>query len=79
MEIEQNKQKAVKEPRWICAVAALPYTDLVASGSSDGFLRLWRVSQDWKKLDQVQQIQMVNFLYFIVETEMNFAKNFPIH
>mmetsp|Transcript_32532 Transcript_32532/g.52712 ORF Transcript_32532/g.52712 Transcript_32532/m.52712 type:complete len:470 (+) Transcript_32532:37-1446(+) len=29
---------------WICSVAACPYTDLAASGSSDGFIRLWKVT-----------------------------------
>jgi len=55
----------VGEPRWICSVAALPYTDLVASGSSDGFLRLWRVGQDWKSLDQIAQFNMVSLKYFL--------------
>ncbi|CAK5034541.1 unnamed protein product [Meloidogyne enterolobii] len=58
----RRANKSVGEPRWICSVAALPYTDLVASGSSDGFLRLWRVGQDWKSLDQIAQFNMPGFI-----------------
>jgi ribosomal RNA-processing protein 9 len=29
--------------QWVTSVAALPFTDLVASGSSDGVIRLWYV------------------------------------
>ena len=54
------KNKSLGEPRWICSVAALPYTDLVASGSSDGYLRLWKVAQDWKSLDQIAQYKLVS-------------------
>jgi ribosomal RNA-processing protein 9 len=57
-----NQEKIVKgEPRWITAVAAQPFTDLVASGSSDGFIRLWKVSPNWKSLDPVDTIEMVYF------------------
>ena len=31
--------------RWITAVAACPRTDLIATGSSDGFVRLWSLSR----------------------------------
>ncbi|CAK5044849.1 unnamed protein product [Meloidogyne enterolobii] len=58
----RKANKSVGEPRWICSVAALPYTDLVASGSSDGFLRLWRVGQDWKSLDQIAQFNVPGFI-----------------
>ncbi|KAJ1948414.1 pre-rRNA processing protein [Linderina macrospora] len=30
-------------PRWITALATVPYTDLVLSASSDGYMRLWRM------------------------------------
>jgi ribosomal RNA-processing protein 9 len=37
-------------PRWITALATLPGTDVVLSGSWDGFIRAWRVSEDKKTL-----------------------------
>ncbi|KAJ5232343.1 hypothetical protein N7468_005299 [Penicillium chermesinum] len=33
-------------PRWITALATLPGTDVVLSGSWDGFIRAWRISDD---------------------------------
>eukprot|EP00741_Cyanophora_paradoxa_P019931 tig00021179_g19236.t1 len=39
---ELSAEGAGPGPPWISAVAACPQTDLVASGSSDGFLRVWR-------------------------------------
>eukprot|EP00455_Lapot_gusevi_P037291 TRINITY_DN4166_c0_g1_i1.p1 TRINITY_DN4166_c0_g1~~TRINITY_DN4166_c0_g1_i1.p1 ORF type:complete len:486 (+),score=100.91 TRINITY_DN4166_c0_g1_i1:70-1527(+) len=33
--------KAAHSGQWICSVAALPYTDLAATGSSDGYVKLW--------------------------------------
>lgn len=62
LDSEKVKNKSKGEPRWICSVAALPYTDLVASGSSDGFLRLWRVAQDWKSIDQIAQYKLLGFI-----------------
>lgn len=33
-------------PRWITALTTLPGTDVVLSGSWDGFIRAWRISDD---------------------------------
>ena len=38
-------------PRWITALVALPYSDLVLSGSWDGQVRAWRVATDKKSLE----------------------------
>lgn len=37
-------------PRWITALAAVPGTDVVLSGSWDGWIRAWRVSEDKKHI-----------------------------
>ncbi|KAH8650912.1 WD40-repeat-containing domain protein [Tricladium varicosporioides] len=39
------------QPRWITALASLPYSDVIISGSWDGYVRVWRVSGDKKKLE----------------------------
>jgi ribosomal RNA-processing protein 9 len=44
---------APPEPRWITALAVVPYSDLVLSGSWDGQVRAWKVSEDKKKLEAV--------------------------
>ena len=37
-------------PRWITALATLPGTDVVLSGSWDGWVRAWRISDDKKTI-----------------------------
>jgi len=39
------------QPRWITALATIPYSDVVLSGSWDGSLRAWKISADKKKLE----------------------------
>jgi ribosomal RNA-processing protein 9 len=41
------------QPRWITALTTIPYSDVVLSGSWDGYVRAWRVSDDKKKLEAV--------------------------
>ena len=42
-----------RQPRWITALATVPYSDLVLSGSWDGEIRAWKVSEDKKRLDAI--------------------------
>ncbi|EEQ34375.1 pre-rRNA processing protein [Microsporum canis] len=37
-------------PRWITALATVPGTDIVLSGSWDGWIRAWEVSEDKRRL-----------------------------
>ncbi|KAI5795679.1 WD40-repeat-containing domain protein [Geopyxis carbonaria] len=39
------------QPRYITALASLPYSDLVFSGSWDGSVRVWRVTGDKRRLE----------------------------
>ncbi|KAJ0395973.1 hypothetical protein P43SY_008989 [Pythium insidiosum] len=53
--------------RWISSVAVMPRTDLVASGSSDGVIRLWRADLTGRALVPVAEIPqagVVNGLCF---------------
>ena len=47
---------------WITAVASAPYTDLVASGSSDGFIRLWRCEKAFRAVLMVHEIPVEGFV-----------------
>lgn len=38
-------------PRWITALTSIPYADVVLSGSWDGYVRAWKVSQDKRKIE----------------------------
>jgi ribosomal RNA-processing protein 9 len=39
-------------PRWITALATIPLADLVLSGSWDGYVRAWRISDDRRRLER---------------------------
>lgn len=45
-----NAQYMRPTPRWITALTTLPGTDIVLSGSWDGWIRAWRISEDRKTL-----------------------------
>ncbi|KAL2068519.1 hypothetical protein VTL71DRAFT_14856 [Oculimacula yallundae] len=40
-------------PRWITALATIPYSDVILTGSWDGQVRAWRVSEDKKRIEAV--------------------------
>ncbi|MCJ1471833.1 pre-rRNA processing protein [Lambiella insularis] len=41
------------QPRWITALATVPYSDLIVSGSWDGWVRVWKISEDKKRIEAV--------------------------
>ncbi|KAI1827535.1 WD40 repeat-like protein [Xylaria intraflava] len=41
------------QPRGITSLRALPYSDLILSGSTDGFIRVWRFDEKEKRLESV--------------------------
>ncbi|KUJ07673.1 WD40 repeat-like protein [Mollisia scopiformis] len=41
------------QPRWITALTTIPYSDVILSGSWDGQVRAWKVSDDKKKIEAV--------------------------
>lgn len=43
-----NSRFLRRMPRWITALATVPGTDIILSGSWDGWIRAWRVSEDKK-------------------------------
>ncbi|RLN92998.1 hypothetical protein BBJ28_00016427 [Nothophytophthora sp. Chile5] len=48
--------------KWISSVAVLPRTDLVASGSSDGFIRLWQADLHERSLTPVATIPLEGYV-----------------
>ena len=50
-EAEPDAKVPERQPRWITALATVPYSDVVLSGSWDGQVRVWRVSEDKKRLE----------------------------
>jgi ribosomal RNA-processing protein 9 len=52
-EVPDPKVPGVPQPRWITALATVPYSDLILSGSWDGWVRVWKVSADKKRIERV--------------------------
>lgn len=53
---EKKPQEEVRPqptPRWITALATIPYSDVILTGSWDGQIRAWRVSDDRKRIERV--------------------------
>ena len=48
--------------RWIVALAHLRHSDLLASGSYDGFVRLWRFAADLSRLEEVAALPAPGFV-----------------
>ncbi|KAI2787440.1 hypothetical protein POX_f07804 [Penicillium oxalicum] len=46
----RNARHMRRMPRWITALATVPGTDVVLSGSWDGWIRAWRISEDKKTI-----------------------------
>lgn len=40
-------------PRWVTALKTIPYSDVIFSGSWDGYVRVWRLSDDKRKIEPV--------------------------
>ncbi|KAI1858075.1 uncharacterized protein JN550_012897 [Neoarthrinium moseri] len=39
------------QPRWITALRTVPYSDVIVSGSWDGCIKLWKLSQDKRSIE----------------------------
>ena len=48
--------------KWITAVGGMRQSDLCASGSSDGQIRLWRFDRNERKIDEVTSVQAPGFV-----------------
>lgn len=51
-----------KEPNWISSISTLTNTDLVASGSHDGYVKLWKCDSGFRSLSPVLNIPVVGFI-----------------
>ncbi|CAI4224228.1 unnamed protein product [Auanema sp. JU1783] len=54
------------EPRWIVSIAAVPYSDFFATGSDDGLLKFWKISEDQRRIIQVYEYSIDGFINSIV-------------
>uniref|UniRef100_A0A8D2LKJ8 U3 small nucleolar RNA-interacting protein 2 n=1 Tax=Varanus komodoensis TaxID=61221 RepID=A0A8D2LKJ8_VARKO len=54
--------QGLEQPYWISSVAALLNSDLVATGSHSGSVKLWKCAQGFRKLEPVFEIPLVGFV-----------------
>ncbi|KAH6570267.1 hypothetical protein BASA60_007871 [Batrachochytrium salamandrivorans] len=47
---------------WITALASVPYSDLFASGSCDGYVKLWKISDNKRSFSLLNSIPMCGFV-----------------
>lgn len=40
-----------KQPRWITALEAIPFSDVLVTGSWDGYVRAWKISNDKRRIE----------------------------
>ncbi|KAF8119303.1 WD40 repeat-like protein [Boletus edulis] len=52
-EVESSTEGVVTTPRWITSVACLRYSDIFASGSWDGTIRIWKIDSNLKSFSLV--------------------------
>jgi ribosomal RNA-processing protein 9 len=70
-EHESESEGVIGTPYWITALTTLPYSDLFASGSWDGYVRLWKIAENNRSFKQVGQIPVagvVNDLQLLTTT-----------
>ncbi|KAJ7072496.1 WD40-repeat-containing domain protein [Mycena amicta] len=71
-ETQSATEGVVETPRWVTALASLRYSDLVASGSWDGDIRIWKLDAKLKSLTLVGTVPapgVVNSLQFLTPTK----------
>ncbi|KAJ3065076.1 pre-rRNA processing protein [Podochytrium sp. JEL0797] len=61
---ETNEFKAIEPAacNWITSLAVVRYSDLFASGSCDGFVRLWKLAADKKSFHEILAVPVVGFV-----------------
>ncbi|XP_076176104.1 U3 small nuclear riboprotein factor 55K [Ptiloglossa arizonensis] len=57
-----GKDETNNQPMWISSIATLLNTDLVASGSRNGIIRLWQCSDSFRSLNPLFEIQLMGFI-----------------
>lgn len=50
------------EPNWITSVTCLPNSDLIVSGSCDGYLRFWKCGENFRNVFPLFSVPLVGFI-----------------
>lgn len=54
--------EGLEQPYWICSVAALLNSDIVATGSHDSKVRLWKCGEGFRSLEPLFEIPLTGFI-----------------
>ncbi|KAJ7171653.1 WD40-repeat-containing domain protein [Mycena crocata] len=74
---ESATEGIIQTPRWVTAVASLRYSDLIASGSWEGDIRIWKLDAKLKSFALVGTVPapgVVNSLQFLAPPKEFFAE-----
>ena len=55
----ENWEPPPRQPRWITALTTLPYSNVVVSASWDGCVRVWKVSEDKRRIEEIGAVGVV--------------------
>lgn len=44
------------QPRWITALRAIPFSDIFVTGSWDGYVRVWKITQDKRRIESLGRL-----------------------
>uniref|UniRef100_A0AC35THA9 WD_REPEATS_REGION domain-containing protein n=1 Tax=Rhabditophanes sp. KR3021 TaxID=114890 RepID=A0AC35THA9_9BILA len=58
------------EGAWITAIAAVPYSNLLVSGSNNGVINFWKLAKDNKKLNLIESYEVEGFV-----NDIKFSEN----
>ncbi|POI24977.1 hypothetical protein CIB84_011273 [Bambusicola thoracicus] len=58
----QGSAQDLQQPYWVSAVAALLNSDLVATGSHSGCVKLWKCGEGFQKLEPFCDIPLIGFI-----------------
>ena len=62
MQLSHGADPSNEDPHWVSAVATLQNTDLVITGSRDGWLRVWSVGENFRSIKEVHKVQLAGFI-----------------
>jgi ribosomal RNA-processing protein 9 len=54
--LDEKERPGRRKPRWITALTTIPLANIVLTGSWDGYIRVWRVTPDRRRLEAVGAI-----------------------
>ncbi|KAM3414512.1 hypothetical protein BST61_g9671 [Cercospora zeina] len=58
-EMPSEEARTKPQPRWITALRAIPFSDVFVSGSWDGYVRVWRLSLDKRRIEPLGRVGCV--------------------